>query len=316
MIFEVELDGTTTRVSVETKDGRTVVRVGDGAAREIDVVRPEPGILSIVLDGKAYDVATVRTEAGYDVDLRGVRHSVGVVDPRKKALRLAAGSNQGSIKTTMPGRVVRALVKEGESVEAGPARAGDRGDEDGERAQGAASGNDPARRRSSPVRSSRRAPCSSRSNEEGMTKKERWKKETLGPHAAEHAPRKKAFVRSGWEPVEELSGPSDPPDEIGLPGEFPYTRGIHPTMYRGRLWTMRQYAGFGTAKESNARYRYLLSQGQTGSPSPSIFRRRWDSTPMRRKRWARSGVSVSRSTRSTTCRSFCRGSRSTRSARR
>jgi methylmalonyl-CoA mutase, N-terminal domain len=96
------------------------------------------------------------------------------------------------------------------------------------------------------------------------SRKERWRKETLEPHATEHAPRKKAFVRSGWEPVEDLSGPPDPPDNIGFPGEFPYTRGIHPTMYRGRLWTMRQYAGFGTAKESNARYRYLLSQGQTG----------------------------------------------------
>ena len=51
---------------------------------------------------------------------------------------------------------------------------------------------------------------------------------------------------------------------LGYPGEFPYTRGIYPTMYRGRLWTMRQYAGFGTAAESNQRYRYLLSQGQTG----------------------------------------------------
>ena len=96
------------------------------------------------------------------------------------------------------------------------------------------------------------------------SRKERWRKETLEPHAAAHAPRKKAFVRSGWEPIEDLSGPPDPPDNIGVPGEFPYTRGVHPTMYRGRLWTMRQYAGFGTAKESNARYRYLLSQGQTG----------------------------------------------------
>src|SRR6187397_1310779 len=53
-------------------------------------------------------------------------------------------------------------------------------------------------------------------------------------------------------------------DDLGLPGEYPYTRGIQPTMYRGRLWTMRQYAGFGTAAESNARYRYLLDQGVTG----------------------------------------------------
>src|SRR5713226_3716606 len=52
--------------------------------------------------------------------------------------------------------------------------------------------------------------------------------------------------------------------QLGYPGEFPFTRGVYPTMYRGRLWTMRQYAGFGTARESNQRYRYLLSQGQTG----------------------------------------------------
>ena len=57
---------------------------------------------------------------------------------------------------------------------------------------------------------------------------------------------------------------SDPESSIGYPGEFPYTRGIYPTMYRGRFWTMRQYAGFGTAIESNQRYRYLLSKGQAG----------------------------------------------------
>ena len=53
-------------------------------------------------------------------------------------------------------------------------------------------------------------------------------------------------------------------ERLGFPGEFPYTRGVQPTMYRGRYWTMRQYAGFGTASESNQRYHYLLSQGQTG----------------------------------------------------
>src|SRR5437899_5215675 len=56
----------------------------------------------------------------------------------------------------------------------------------------------------------------------------------------------------------------DPQSSLGSPGEFPYTRGIYPTMYRGKVWTMRQYAGFGTARQSNARYRYLLAQGQTG----------------------------------------------------
>ena len=56
----------------------------------------------------------------------------------------------------------------------------------------------------------------------------------------------------------------DPDRDLGQPGEFPFTRGIQPTMYRGRLWTMRQYAGFGTAAESNRRYRHLLAQGVTG----------------------------------------------------
>jgi len=67
----------------------------------------------------------------------------------------------------------------------------------------------------------------------------------------------------------ETAAPADPParateDALGTPGAFPFTRGIHPTMYRGRLWSMRQYAGFGTAAESNRRYRYLLEQGGSG----------------------------------------------------
>ena len=62
----------------------------------------------------------------------------------------------------------------------------------------------------------------------------------------------------------EDSGAFDPERDLSFPGEFPFTRGIQPTMYRGRLWTMRQYAGFGTASDSNQRYRYLLSQGVSG----------------------------------------------------
>src|SRR3954468_18315147 len=69
--------------------------------------------------------------------------------------------------------------------------------------------------------------------------------------------------------VDHVSTPDDltgwnPEAELGLPGEFPFTRGIYPAMYRSRLWTMRQYAGFATAEESNARYRYLLVQGVSG----------------------------------------------------
>jgi methylmalonyl-CoA mutase N-terminal domain/subunit len=64
--------------------------------------------------------------------------------------------------------------------------------------------------------------------------------------------------------TEESLGRWDPEEALGYPGELPYTRGIYPSMYRGRLWTMRQYAGFGSAAESNQRYRYLLSKGQSG----------------------------------------------------
>jgi methylmalonyl-CoA mutase N-terminal domain/subunit len=79
---------------------------------------------------------------------------------------------------------------------------------------------------------------------------------------------RKAASPSGL-PVETVVTPDDLPEwdpegDLGYPGEFPFTRGVYPTMYRGRLWTMRQYAGFGSAVESNRRYRYLLAQGQTG----------------------------------------------------
>jgi methylmalonyl-CoA mutase, N-terminal domain len=70
-------------------------------------------------------------------------------------------------------------------------------------------------------------------------------------------------------PVHQLYTPADLSrwnydEQVGYPGDFPYTRGVQPTMYRGRLWTMRQYAGMGDAEESNKRYKYLLSQGTTG----------------------------------------------------
>jgi len=81
--------------------------------------------------------------------------------------------------------------------------------------------------------------------------------------------RKERFTTLGGIPLkavytdEDVEG-SDPETSLGFPGEFPYTRGIYPTMYRGRFWTMRQYAGFGTAAQSNQRFRYLLTKGQTG----------------------------------------------------
>src|SRR5437763_10750459 len=76
------------------------------------------------------------------------------------------------------------------------------------------------------------------------------------------------FTTLSGEPIEPLYTEHDLPYEragnIGLPGQFPFTRGVYPSMYRSRLWTMRQFAGFGTAEESNERFRYLLDHGQTG----------------------------------------------------
>ncbi len=94
---------------------------------------------------------------------------------------------------------------------------------------------------------------------------QRWREQVRAKSIAK-MPERARLVRSGGEPVADLYGPSASDDfsRIGFPGEFPYTRGVQPTMYRAAHWTMRQYAGFGTAAESNARYRYLLSQGTTG----------------------------------------------------
>jgi methylmalonyl-CoA mutase N-terminal domain/subunit len=98
--------------------------------------------------------------------------------------------------------------------------------------------------------------------------KSRWEAETLAPALAKSPERKASFTTNSWIPAERLYTPVEITPEyeakLGFPGEYPFTRGIQPTMYRGRLWTMRQYAGFGSAEESNARYKFLLSQGQTG----------------------------------------------------
>jgi methylmalonyl-CoA mutase, N-terminal domain len=98
---------------------------------------------------------------------------------------------------------------------------------------------------------------------------ERWEKETLDPALNSHPERKKSFDNVSLEEVNRLYSPADVSkidfaEDIGYPGEFPYTRGIHPTGYRGKLWTMRQFAGFSTPEQTNARFKYLLQEGQTG----------------------------------------------------
>ncbi|RLB28044.1 MAG: methylmalonyl-CoA mutase [Deltaproteobacteria bacterium] len=96
----------------------------------------------------------------------------------------------------------------------------------------------------------------------------KWSDE-LEPKLANRPERKGDFVNTSGIPVKRVYTPLDVADldymkELGLPGEYPFTRGVQPTMYRGRFWTMRQYAGFGTAEDTNRRYRFLLEQGQTG----------------------------------------------------
>ena len=99
--------------------------------------------------------------------------------------------------------------------------------------------------------------------------KERWEHETLDPTLAKRPERKKSFQTVSLKEVDRLYTPADVDNldfsrDISFPGEFPYTRGIHPTGYRGKLWTMRQFAGFSTPEETNARFKYLMEQGQTG----------------------------------------------------
>jgi methylmalonyl-CoA mutase N-terminal domain/subunit len=93
---------------------------------------------------------------------------------------------------------------------------------------------------------------------------ERWERERFARLPERDAP----FSTISGEPIKPLYTegdlPAEPDEAIGFPGEYPYTRGVYPSMYRGRLWTMRQFAGFGSARETNARFRYLLAQGQTG----------------------------------------------------
>ncbi|WP_427339285.1 acyl-CoA mutase large subunit family protein [Caloranaerobacter sp. DY30410] len=99
--------------------------------------------------------------------------------------------------------------------------------------------------------------------------KKEWENSTLSKTISRFPERKEKFTTGSGLEVKRLYTPEDIKDldyneDLGYPGQYPFTRGVQPTMYRGRLWTMRQYAGFATAEESNKRYKYLLEQGQTG----------------------------------------------------
>ena len=100
--------------------------------------------------------------------------------------------------------------------------------------------------------------------------RERWEAETYGPTVDRFGEREEQFTTdTGGQAVDPLYTPEDVADldhdeDLGYPGEPPYTRGVYSTMHRGRLWTMRQYAGMGTARETNERFNYLMDEGQTG----------------------------------------------------
>lgn len=96
--------------------------------------------------------------------------------------------------------------------------------------------------------------------------RKRWEEEVLEPLISKYPERQKEFLTTSQIPLPRVGipVPINYMEQLGFPGEYPFTRGVQPTMYRGRLWTMRQYAGYASAEESNQRYRYLLQQGQTG----------------------------------------------------
>ncbi len=133
------------------------------------------------------------------------------------------------------------------------------------------------------------------------TAKARWEREVLGPALARAPERRGPFTTVSLRPVERLYTPEDLVGfdyqrDLAHPGEFPYTRGIHPTGYRGKLWTMRQFSGFGTPEETNARYKQLLAAGGTGLSVafdlPTLMGRDPDH-PLSRGEVGKCGVSVS-----------------------
>ncbi|NCC36459.1 MAG: methylmalonyl-CoA mutase, partial [Chloroflexia bacterium] len=129
----------------------------------------------------------------------------------------------------------------------------------------------------------------------------RWEQETLWPTLERTPERDVRFMTTSSAPIERLYTPLDLQDndylrDLAHPGEYPYTRGVHPTGYRGKIWTMRMFAGFGTAEETNARFKYLLSQGQTGLSiafdMPTLYGRDTDH-PLVEGEFGKCGVAIS-----------------------
>ena len=132
-------------------------------------------------------------------------------------------------------------------------------------------------------------------------KKKEWEKECYYQHVKKHSERKKEFSNLSSVKIDSIYTPDDishlnNEKHIGLPGIYPFLRGIHPTMYRGRLWTMRQFSGFGSAEETNKRYKYLLEHGETGLSVafdyPTLYGYDTDQ-PLSRGEFGKCGVAIS-----------------------
>jgi len=139
------------------------------------------------------------------------------------------------------------------------------------------------------------------SQEQIRAAQEVWEQQTLWPTLKKAPERDAAFMTTSSEPIERLYTPLDLAEaaylrDIAHPGEYPFTRGIHPTGYRGKLWTMRMFAGFGSAEETNARFKYLLQQGQTGLSiafdMPTLYGRDTDH-PLVEGEFGKCGVAIS-----------------------
>src|SRR5579883_1171407 len=131
-------------------------------------------------------------------------------------------------------------------------------------------------------------------------KREDWERETVQP-STQRLPEREYLMTTSGVPVQRVYTPLDNAGldyrrDLGLPGEYPYTRGVQPTMYRAKPWTMRMFAGFGTAEDTNKRFKYLLSQGQTGLSTafdmPTLYGYDTDH-PMAAGEFGKCGVAVS-----------------------
>ena len=119
MTYEVTLGDRVLEVQVRKQGDQWFIRLDGAPEQAVDITRPKPQLMSMLLDGQSYSVGLAPRDDGWDVDLLGSNHPCAVVDPRRKALRLTDGAAQGSLSSSMPGKVVRILVDLGATVTKG-----------------------------------------------------------------------------------------------------------------------------------------------------------------------------------------------------